>query len=59
MPPARIAVIVGNPVLIDAYNEGTRGRRFPDGAKMAKIHWNPKKQEANSASLRFIHRDDM
>ena len=52
-------MIVGNPVLIDAYNEGAPGRRFPDGAKMAKIHWNPKKQEANSASLRFIHRDDM
>jgi cytochrome P460 len=42
-----IAVIVGNPVMIDAYKEGVpgKGKPFPDGAKMAKIHWNPKKQE--------------
>ena len=42
-----IAVIVGNPVMIDAYKEGVpgNGKPFPDGAKMAKIHWNPKKQE--------------
>jgi len=40
-------VIVGNPVMIDAYREGIpgNGKPFPDGAKMAKIHWNPKKQE--------------
>src|ERR1700746_2330207 len=43
-----IAVILGNPVMIDAYKEGVpgNGKTFPDGAKMAKIHWNPKKQEA-------------
>ena len=43
-----IAVIVGNPVMIDAYKKGVpgNGRSFPDGAKMAKIHWNPKKQES-------------
>src|SRR4029078_8973603 len=42
----RSAVIVGNPVMIDAYKEGVpaNGKPFPDGAKMAKIHWNPKKQ---------------
>jgi hypothetical protein len=42
-----IAVIVGNPVMIDAYKEGApdNGKPFPDGAKMAKFHWNPKKQE--------------
>jgi Cytochrome P460 len=42
-----IAVIMGNPVMIDAYKEGVpgNGKPFPDGAKMAKIHWNPKKQE--------------
>ena len=42
-----IAVIVGNPVMIDAYKKGVpgNGEPFPDGAKMAKIHWNPKKQE--------------
>jgi hypothetical protein len=51
-----IAVIVGNPVMIDAYKEGVpdNGKPFPDGAKMAKIHWNPEKtrevpRSANSA----------
>jgi hypothetical protein len=43
----KIAVTVGNPVIIDAYKEGVpgNGKPFPDGAKMAKIHWNPKVQE--------------
>src|SRR6187200_1529238 len=43
----KIAVIVGNPVIIDAFKEGVpgNGKPFPDGAKMAKIHWNPKIQE--------------
>ena len=43
----KIAVIVGNPEMIDAYKAGVpdSGQPFPDGAKMAKIHWNPKKQE--------------
>ena len=43
-----IAVIMGNPAMIDAYKQGVpgNGKPFPDGAKMAKIHWNPKKQEA-------------
>jgi cytochrome P460 len=42
-----IAVIVGNPAMIDAYRQGVpgNGKPFPDGAKMAKIHWTPKKQE--------------
>ncbi|MEH2566923.1 cytochrome P460 family protein [Bradyrhizobium sp. AZCC 2289] len=42
-----IAVIVGNPVMIDAYRQGVPdiGKPFADGAKMAKIHWTPKKQE--------------
>jgi len=41
-----IAVIVGNPAMINAYKEGVpgNGKPFPDGAKMAKIHWIPKKQ---------------
>jgi hypothetical protein len=40
-----IEVIVGNPVMIDAYRAGIpgNGKPFPDGAKMAKIHWNAKK----------------
>ena len=43
-----MAVIMGNPEMIDAFRQGVpgNGRPFPDGAKMAKIHWIPKKQEA-------------
>ncbi len=42
------AVILGNPIMIDAYKEGVpgNGKPFPDGAKIAKVHWHPKKQEA-------------
>jgi hypothetical protein len=42
-----IAVIVANPLMIKAYEAGVpvNGKPFPDGAKMAKIHWNPKKLE--------------
>jgi len=44
----KIAVIVGTPAMIEAYRAGVpdNGKPFPDGARMAKIHWNPKKQEA-------------
>jgi hypothetical protein len=42
-----IAVTLGNPAMINAYKEvvPSNGKPFPDGAKMAKIHWVPKKQE--------------
>ena len=42
-----MAVILGNPVMIKAYQSGIpgNGKPFPDGAKMAKIHWNPKTLE--------------
>ena len=42
-----IAVILGNPVMINAYQAGIpgNGKPFPDGAKMAKVHWNPKKHD--------------
>jgi hypothetical protein len=42
------AVILANPVMINAYKSGIpgNGKPFPDGSKMAKIHWNPKKNEA-------------
>jgi len=44
----KFAVIMGNPIMIDAYKAGVpgNGKPFPDGARMAKIHWIPKKQEA-------------
>ena len=40
-----LAVILGNPEMIAAYQAGVpgNGKPFPDGAKMAKIHWNAKK----------------
>jgi len=43
-----LAVILGNPAMIKAYLAGIpgNGKPFPDGAKMAKIHWDAKKQEA-------------
>jgi hypothetical protein len=43
-----LAVIVGNSTMVDAYKSGipANGKPVPDGAKMAKIHWNPRKNEA-------------
>jgi hypothetical protein len=49
-----IEVILGNPAMIDAYQAGMpgNGKPFPDGAKMAKIHWNTKKSaEAPSPTI--------
>ena len=45
--PKVMAVIVGNPAIIDAYRAGIpgNGKPFPDGAKMAKIHWAPKQNQ--------------
>ncbi len=47
-----VAAILANPLMIKAYEEGIpgNGRPFPDGAKMAKIHWNPKKMETFPAA---------
>src|ERR1700748_2836545 len=44
----KLAAILGNPAMIAAYREGVpgNGKPLPDSAKMAKIHWTPKKQEA-------------
>ncbi len=41
----KIEVIVANPAMIKAYRAGIpgNGKHFPDGVKMAKIHWNAKK----------------
>ena len=40
-----LVAILGNPEMIAAYQAGVPLERkpFPDGAKMAKIHWNAKK----------------
>lgn len=48
-----MAVIVANPVMIEAYKAGIpdNGKPFPDGAKSAKIHWKTKKSaEAPAAT---------
>jgi hypothetical protein len=39
-----VAVILGNPAMIEAYQAGipANGKPVPDGAKMAKVHWTPK-----------------
>jgi hypothetical protein len=41
----RLKVIVANPTMIDAYKAGVpgNGKPFPDGSKIAKIQWKPKK----------------
>jgi len=43
----KIAVILANPLMIQAFKSGApgNGKPFPDGSKMAKVHWNPKKAE--------------
>jgi hypothetical protein len=40
-----IAVILANPLMIEAYRAGVpgNGKPFPDGSKIAKIHWKPVK----------------
>ena len=42
-----MAVILANPVMINAYQSGIpgNGKPFPDDSKMAKVHWIPKKME--------------
>ena len=47
-----IAAILANPMMIQAYLAGvpSNGKPFPDGAKMAKIHWIPKKMETFPAA---------
>src|SRR5438105_4049757 len=42
-----VAMILGNPAMIDAYQAGIpgNGKPFPDGAKMAKVHWIPKQNQ--------------
>jgi hypothetical protein len=42
-----VAVILGNPEMIAAYQAGIpgNGKPVPDGARMAKIHWIPKQNQ--------------
>jgi hypothetical protein len=45
----KIEVILGNPAMIEAYKTGlpAEGKFFPDGVRMAKIHWLWKKSEVD------------
>ena len=47
-----IATILANPVMIDAYLAGVpgNGKPFPEGSKMAKMHWNPKASDTFPAA---------
>jgi hypothetical protein len=40
-----LKVIVGNPIMVAAYKAGIpgNGQPFPDGSKMVKLQWKPKK----------------
>src|SRR5580704_17100262 len=40
-----LQVMVANPTMIDAYRAGIpgNGKPFPDGSRIAKIEWKPKK----------------
>ena len=56
-----LAAILANPVTIDAYSTGIpgNGKPFPDGAKLAKIHWNPKMMETFPAATVPATQHDM
>ena len=47
-----LAITLANPVMIEAFRAGipANGKPVPDGAKMAKIHWTPKKMETFPAA---------
>src|SRR5271167_1735652 len=47
-----IRAILGNPAMIAAYKSGIpgNGKPFPDGVKIAKVHWSPKKLETFPAA---------
>ena len=40
-----VKVVVGNPMAMDAFRAGVpgNGKPFPDGSKMAKVEWRPRK----------------
>src|SRR5271154_5197806 len=50
-----LKVMVANPVMIEAYRAGVpgNGKPFPDGSKIAKIEWKPKKSTEAPFSVRI------
>jgi hypothetical protein len=49
----KLKVILANPAMIDAYRVGVpgNGKPFPDGSKIAKIEWKPKKNAESPFSV--------
>jgi hypothetical protein len=49
----KIEVILANPEMIEAYRAGVtgEGKKFPDGSKLAKIHWVAKKSTEPGSPL--------
>src|SRR5271154_461116 len=49
-----LKAMVANPTMIDAYRDGVpgNGKSFPDGSKIAKIEWKPKKSTEAPFSVR-------
>ena len=50
-----LKVMVANPTMIDAYRSGVpgNGKPFPDGSKIAKIEWKPKKSTESPFPVRI------
>src|SRR5579862_7368766 len=50
-----LKVMVANPKMIDAYRAGIpgNGKPFPDGSKIAKIEWKPKRNTEAPFSVRI------
>jgi Cytochrome P460 len=50
-----LKVMVANPTMIDAYRAGApgNGKPFPDGSKIAKIEWKPKKSTEAPFAVRI------
>jgi hypothetical protein len=50
-----LKVMVANPTMIDAYRAGVpdNGKPFPEGSKIAKIEWKPKKSTESPFSVRI------
>ena len=52
---ALLKVMVANPTMINAYRAGVpgNGKPFPDGSKIAKIEWKPKKSTESPFAVRI------
>ena len=52
---ALLKVMVANPTMIEAYRAGYpgNGKPFPDGSKIAKIEWKPKKSTESPFEVRI------